>query len=304
MKIDEAKDVLQQLQLPKAQQSDMCARVLLALARMREADSWKKVSNEYSRPHDIRGFLASEYNVVYAENTRETIRKAALKPFRSAAIVEDNGKPTNSPNFAYRLTTETIELLRTYGTQFWKSELETFLSAHKSLEEIYAQKRNVKQIPIMINGKPAALSLGLHNKLQKAIVEQFASRFAHNATILYVGDTQNRFLYCNKEVLESLGIEVLENATLPDVILYCEDKQWIYFVEAVTSVGPMSPERVREIERFCGNCRCGKIYVTAFMHLTTYRQFIADIAWDTEVWIAEIPDHMIHLNGDRFLGPR
>ena len=28
------------------------------------------------------------------------------------------------------------------------------------------------------------------------------------------------------------------------------------------------------------------------------------INWDTEVWIAELPEHMIHLNGDQFMGPR
>ncbi|MFS2517149.1 MULTISPECIES: BsuBI/PstI family type II restriction endonuclease [Parabacteroides] len=31
---------------------------------------------------------------------------------------------------------------------------------------------------------------------------------------------------------------------------------------------------------------------------------MADIAWETEVWIAENPGHMIHFNGDRFIGPR
>jgi hypothetical protein len=51
-------------------------------------------------------------------------------------------------------------------------------------------------------------------------------------------------------------------------------------------------------------CTCGKIYVTAFSDIKTYKKFAADLAWETEVWIADNPDHMIHLNGDKFLGPR
>jgi adenine-specific DNA-methyltransferase len=43
--------------------------------------------------------------------------------------------------------------------------------------------------------------------------------------------------------------------------------------------------------------------VTAFPDRVTFRKFAKDIAWETEVWIADNPDHMIHFNGDKFLGP-
>lgn len=76
------------------------------------------------------------------------------------------------------------------------------------------------------------------------------------------------------------------------------------FIEAVDSVGPMTPERVLDINRMTSNVSCGKIFVTAFLDFKKYKRFSEKIAWDTEVWIAEIPDHMIHLNGDKFLGPR
>ena len=304
MKINEAKDILNQLGLPKNRQNDMCARVLLALAKIKEGDSWKNVTDEYSRIHDIIQFIANHYDFSYAENTRETIRKDALKPFRNTAIVEDNGKPTNSPNYAYRLTIEMIELIKTYKTAFWQGELDTFLSAHIELKEIYSHKRTVKQIPIIINGKPATLSLGIHNKLQKAIIEGFASRFAQGSDILYIGDTRDRFLYRDDKKLKELGIAVLEGWTLPDIILYCKEKNWVYFIEAVTSGGTMSPARVSDIAKSCDKCNSSIIYVTAFLHFATYRKFIYDLAWETEVWIAEQPNHMIHLNGDRFIGPR
>ena len=41
----------------------------------------------------------------------------------------------------------------------------------------------------------------------------------------------------------------------------------------------------------------------AFPDRAEFRKNAADIAWETEVWIADNPDHMIHFNGDRFLGP-
>jgi type II restriction enzyme len=33
------------------------------------------------------------------------------------------------------------------------------------------------------------------------------------------------------------------------------------------------------------------------------RQYLADLAWETEAWVANNPDHMIHLDGEKFLGP-
>ncbi|HLE39935.1 MAG TPA: BsuBI/PstI family type II restriction endonuclease, partial [Nitrospirota bacterium] len=48
----------------------------------------------------------------------------------------------------------------------------------------------------------------------------------------------------------------------------------------------------------------GLIYVSAFPDFSEFHKHVGKIAWETEVWIAEFPDHMIHYNGDKFLGPR
>lgn len=108
----------------------------------------------------------------------------------------------------------------------------------------------------------------------------------------------------NVEKLSSLGFEITLHDKMPDVVLYREDKNWIYFVESVTSVGPMDSKRILEIEAMTKNITSGKIYVTAFLDFATFKKFSEDLAWETEVWIADMPDHMIHLNGDKFLGPR
>ena len=91
---------------------------------------------------------------------------------------------------------------------------------------------------------------------------------------------------------------------MPDVVLYREDKDWLYFIESVTSVGPMDDKRIIELQELTKNVKSGKIFVTAFLDFKTFKKFSESLAWDTEVWIADVPDHMIHLNGDRFLGPR
>jgi len=121
---------------------------------------------------------------------------------------------------------------------------------------------------------------------------------------LYVGDTTEKDLVKNIDKLTEIGFEITLHDKMPDVVLYREDKNWIYFVESVTSVGPMDPKRILEITEMTQGVKAGKIFVTAFLDFKTYKKFSEALAWDTEVWIAELPEHMIHLNGDKFLGPR
>lgn len=159
-------------------------------------------------------------------------------------------------------------------------------------------------MPVKINGRELKFSPGKHNALQKAIIEQFAPRFAPGCECLYVGDTIKKDLIQDTDKLKELGLEITLHDKMPDVVLYRQDKDWIYFVEAVTSVGPMSPQRIIEIQDMTKNVTSGKIFVTAFPDRATYKKFCSDLAWETEVWISAYPDHMIHLNGDKFFGPR
>lgn len=303
-KLDEAKEILKEIGMPKSQQSDLCAYTLLALLQLEENQEWEKATNKYIRIHDIMEFMKEKYNIVYAENSRETFRKQALHHFRIAAIVEDNAKPTNSPNYRYRLTIETLDLIKKYKTAKWKSEKEKYLKDHEKLISIYENKRKLTKMPVIINGEKFEFSTGKHNELQKAIIEEFAPRFAQNSIVLYVGDTKDKDLYKDNELLKKLKISMGEHEKLPDVILYQDDKKWVYFIEAVTSVGPISPKRILEINEMTKKCDLGKIFVTAFIDMKTFKKFAEDLAWETEVWLSEMPDHMIHLNGDKFVGPR
>lgn len=243
----------------------------------------------------------SGYKKSYAENSRETFRKQAIHHFRNAAFIEDNGKSTNSPDYRYRLTEEFLAVIRGNGTAEVVSH---FLSNHESLISIYASKKKFQKIPVTINGKDLSFSEGKHNELQKAIIEEFGARFAPGAECLYVGDTIEKDLVKNEKRLSELGFEITLHDKMPDVVLYREDKDWLYFIESVTSVGPMDDKRIIELQELTKNVKSGKIFVTAFLDFKTFKKFSESLAWDTEVWIADVPDHMIHLNGDRFLGPR
>lgn len=303
-KIEEAKEILRALRVPAKQRNNICCCVLLALADLKEEQPWNSASNNWVRIHDVIAFANGNYGTTYAENSRETFRKEAIHNFRNAAFIEDNGNVTNSPNYCYRLTEEMLELVKSFGTDDWTDNLSRFMANHDSLIDLYASKRKMRKMPVKINGAEFAFSLGKHNQLQKAIIEEFAPRFAPDSECLYVGDTTEKDLVKNEEKLNDLGFEITLHDKMPDVVLYSESKNWLYFIEAVTSVGPMEPKRIKEINEMTDGVTAGKIFITAFLDFKTFKKFSDSLAWETEVWIADMPDHMIHLNGDRFIGPR
>lgn len=308
-KLEYAKGLLNQIGMPQKQQGVLCALALLAMAGLKRESQWSDATNEWMRIHDIMRFIADNYDVIYAENSRETFRKQAMHPFRTAALIEDNGMSTNSPNYRYRITNEFLNVIKEVKEDSSCAAepgmaLTMFISNHESLSQIYASKKKMQKMPVRINHQDFTFSPGKHNELQKAISEEFAPRFAPNSECLYVGDTIQKDLVKNVEKLSDLGFEITLHDKMPDVVLYREDKNWIYFIESITSVGPMDPKRIVEIEAMTRNVTAGKIFISAFLDFSTFKKFSDKLAWETEVWIADMPDHMIHLNGDKFMGPR
>jgi len=307
-KLEEAKGILSAIGMPRAQTNDRSAYVLLALADLQEAEDWVSATQPEMRIVDMMNFMQVNYGKEYKPNTRETIRKDTIHQFVDAAVVERNtdraNRPTNSPNYCYRLTCEMLKLIQSYGTKKWQSQLNAFIAEKGTLIDRYKQQRDFVRIPVVVNGQEFRFSAGTHNSLQKAIVEDFAPRFASGAEVLYVGDTKKKDFVKNREVLAHLGVAITDHDKLPDVILYTAHNDWLYFIEAVTSVGAISVKHMDEIKAMTTDCAAGKIYVTAFPDRKTYKRFIDQLAWETEVWIADTPEHMIHLNGDKFIGPR
>ena len=305
--VEKIRNILVALGVPEKQQNDLCCYVLLVMGKIYPDSKWKNAKKEWIRIHDIIGLINKSYSTKdpYAENTREEIRKKALHNFRTAAFVEDNVAydkvATNSPNYRYRLTDEFLEVLKNEGSE---ESLKLFLRKHESLKSIYASKKDKQKLVTNVNGMKIVLAPGKHNQLQKAILEEFLPNFANDAECLYLGDGDNKKKVNKEEELKKIGLVINTHDKTPDIVLYDKQKNWLYIIEAVTSGGPMDPKRIVELGDLTKNVKAGKIFVTAFLDFTTYKKFASDLAWDTEVWIAEMPEHMIHLNGDRFLGPR
>jgi hypothetical protein len=257
----------------------------------------------------IIAFLKEIYSKTYAPNTRESIRKDVLHQFVQARIVDYNPEnpelPVNSPNTHYAITSEAQEAIITFGTKAWKKGAESFKSEVGELTKRYIKERKQLLIPVKLsNGETLKLSPGKHNVIQAAIIQDFAPRFAHGSELLYLGDTAKKNLFVEDDVLKELGIPITQHSKLPDVVLFDRKKNWLYLIEAFASRGPVSPKRIMELEELLKDCKVGKVYVTAFPDFTEFKRHSMEIAWETEVWIVELPEHMIHFNGDRFMGPR
>ena len=152
-------------------------------------------------------------------------------------------------------------------------------------------------------GGKIEFSSGEHNDLQKEIIEEFLPRYGFGAEILYVGDTSDKYLHLEKKKLETLNFFEISHEELPDIIAYSKEKNWIYLIEAVHSSGPISELRLLQLKKLTEKCTSEIVYITAFFDRPKFRQFITEIAWETEVWIADNPNHLVHFNGDKFLGP-
>ena len=309
-KIDEAKEILKDLGLPVAQQNEISAFTLLALCDIKPNDSWRNATAKSKKvTKGIMAFCKEVYLKEYAPNTRETFRRQVLHQFVQARIVDYNPDnpllPVNSPNAHYALTSEALKAIKTFGTKNWKKNSELFKSEVGDLSKRYSNERNLNLIPVKLsNGITLKLSSGHHNIVQASIIHEFAARFAIGSIVLYIGDTANKDLYFDKDVLQEIGIPITEHSKLPDVVLFDRERNWLYLIEAVTSHGPVSPKRVVELEELLINCKSGKVYVTAFPDFSEFKKHSTNIAWDTEVWIVDFPEHMIHFNGDKFFGPR
>lgn len=211
---------------------------------------------------------------------------------------------TNDPTRGYALHPNFKNLIVNYGTAAWNKKLTAFNKNKPSLVELLARKRNINQIPVMLpDGKPLQLSLGDHNLLQKEIIEQFLPRFGSNCEVLYIGDTSNKMLHIDEPTLKELNFFKLSHDQLPDIIAFSKKNNWLYLIEAVHSSGTMSEIRVHELKKLLKDIKAELIFITAFLTRAEYRKWSMDIAWETEVWMADNPDHLLHLNGHKFLGP-
>jgi len=304
-KLNETLKLLSKLGISKQQQNDRSALTILAITHIHEDSEWTEAVQQTIIIHDIIEFIRDNYDIDYAENSRETIRRQTIHQFEQAGLliknIDEPDRPTNSPKTNYAASDALLKILHSIGTEDFESNLNEFGRNQGRLVEIYNRHRKGHEITIQVNGKKLNFSPGEHNKLQIEIIQELKPRFFSEAELLYVGDTADKMLYLNTELINKLGLPINQHDKLPDVVYYEEKRNLLYLIEAVTSHGPMTPKRIIEIEDALKGLDCLKIYMSAFPDVKEFKKHISEISWETEVWIADNPEHMIHFNGSKFL---
>ena len=307
-KIEEAMTILKALGLPRDQQNERSALTLLSLLDLKPDISWAQAKDPLIGITPMMNFFSGHYGKTYAPNSRETVRRQTIHQFLDAGIVSINPdepeRPTNSGKTVYQIEAGLLKLLRTFGTSEWEKGLKTHLSSIETLKKKYAQEREMKRIPIEVApGKIITLSPGGQNILVEKIVDDFCQVFTPGARMVYVGDTDEKFAYYDEALLKSLGVTIESHGKMTDVVVYHKEKNWLVLIEAVTSHGPVNPKRMVELKRLFKGTKSGLVFVTAFLDRAAMLRYLDEISWETEVWVAESPTHLIHFNGERFLGP-
>ena len=307
-KIDEALAILKALGMPRGQQNVRSALTLLALLDLKPSGSWNKLERPLMGITPIMDYTREHYGREYAPNTRETFRRQTMHQFVEAGIAlynpDDPARPVNSPNACYQVSEEALQVMMTFDTDAWQSALDMWLEGRQTLAAKWAKNRAMQMIPVALEpDRNIVLTPGVHSELIREIITSFAPRFAPGAEVVYVGDTGDKVGYFQEERLAALGVTVDRHGKMPDVVLYHPDKDWLVLVESVTSHGPVDAKRHNELATLFSGAEPGLVYVTAFPDRTVMGRYLADISWETEVWCADTPSHLIHFDGERFLGP-
>ena len=309
LKISEALTALRLLGMPKHQLNHRTAITLLALLDLTPEIDWSEAKNPMLTIRGILDFSREHYETNYAENTRESVRKYSVKQLVSSGILlhnpDDPTRAVNSSKNCYMVESKALELFKTFGSKHWDKQLKSYLAIQGSLVKKYAMERKINKVPLQIKeGNIISLSAGAHSNLIKEIIEVFAQYFVPGGELIYVGDTGSKWGFYNEELLKSLHVNVDEHGKMPDVIIYHREKNWLILAEAVTSSGPIDNIRYIELIELFLDSTADLVFVTAFPDRgELFRKFLDVVSWETEVWCASDPTHLIHFNGIKFLGP-
>jgi hypothetical protein len=314
-RINDALTILSHLELPSAQLNDRSALCLLALLDLSPEKAWSAASAPLMGITPIMDWARRHFDRSYAPNTRETFRRQTMHQFVDAGIAlynpDNPGRPVNSPNAVYQIEPGCLALIRAFKandhsriSEEYKLQLPAYLATRETLTQKNAMHRDMKMIPINLGeGLNISLSPGAHSELIKGIVEQFGPRFVPGGKLIYAGDTGDKWGYFDEALLESLGVKIDNHGKMPDVVIYYPELGWLILAEAVTSHGPVDAKRHRELQTLFVKSNAGLVFVSAFPDRRIFTKYLETISWETEVWIADNPSHLIHFNGSRFLGP-
>lgn len=307
-RVEDARIVLETLGMDTERSNERSALVLLALLRLTPTESWTETANPMLGTRAIMDFIRDEYGKDYAPNTRETVRRFTLHQFVEAQLVVQNPdepkRPVNSPKWNYQVTAEALEILRAYGSDDWEAATDRYLAELPGLKARYAAAREMDRIPLTLpDGAIFTLTPGGQNILLKAMVEDFCPRFTPGGQVLYIGDAGEKWALFERETLSKLNVDIDEHGKMPDLVIYLPDRNWLVLLEAASSHGPVDSKRQAELADLFADSTAGLVYVSCFPDRAEFRKYVDKIAWESEVWCADHSTHMIHYDGERFLGP-
>ena len=288
------------------------AMSFLACIGVKKSSDWQNAKANKSSwtpsTREIIVFINKNFKENISSGSYDDIRRKDLKLLVLADIITKSANnptaATNNPTRGYALNLEYLSIVRAFGKKDWLKKVKRFLIGREVLKDKFEAKRKIKKLDVIApKGYKLELSPGKHNILQKAIIEELLPRYGYSSELLYLGDASNKYLFLNKDKLEELKFFEISQDELPDVITYSKGKNWIYLIEAVYSSGPINDIRLNQLRKLTKSCSADIVYITAFLDRASFRRFAPEIAWETEVWIADSPDHLIHFNGDKFLGP-
>ena len=307
-KVNEALSILQSLNVPRAQQNDRSALTLLSLTNVDPTNHWKKANKNLIGITEMMDFFRDHYGVNYAPNTRETVRRQTIHQFLQMNLVtanpDDPERPINSPKTKYEIKDDFLSLLQSYETFEWKRNLTKYFESNPNLQSLQLRERPMAMIPVKLpRGEEILLTSGGQNELIKLIVEEFCPRYTPGGNVIYIGDAGDKINDNEFEFFKEIGINIDKHGKMPDLVIEYLDKKWLIIIEAVTSHGPIDIERLIELKHLFANEKYGLVFITAFLNRKSMNKFLSRIAWESDVWVAESPSHLIHFNGDKFLGP-
>ncbi len=318
-KVTESLQIISALGIPidsmPPRRKERIALALLAAANLKpdtpwnEAACWEGKGSWSLATREMIGF----WNKYYGENVSsgsydDVRRKDLIYLFESNLVLKSAGNPnasTNDPQRRHAVNPDWIDVLRTFGQpKVWQNTVDAFREVMGSLEDRMERRRQQRKVPVKLpSGKTLKLSFGPHNDLQRAIIEEFLPRYTHGAEVLYIGDTAKKSLLMEEAKLNTLGFFELAHDALPDVVAYDANHNWLFLIEAVHSSNPISKLRHLMLERMTEKCTAPRVYVSVFRDRRSLRDWLLEISWETEVWLVESPDHLIHFDGEKFLGP-
>ena len=303
-----AEEVLRAIGAPRGQCNERSALTLLGLLDLRPEAPWSDAKAPLRGVTALMDWMAEHYGKRYAPNTRETIRRFTLHQFIQMGLVlhnpDDPRRPPNSPSTVYQIEPSALALLQSFGAEAWDHNLALYLASMAGINRLRNPPRQMPHIPVTLpNGQTLELTAGGQNVLVKEIVEQFAPRFTPGGYVIYVGDTGEKHRLYEVAYLRGLGVEIDPHGKMPDVVIHDVERNWLILIEAVTSHGPVNLLRHNQLKDLFAESTAGLVFVTTFLDRKAMREYLPDIAWETEVWVADAPEHLIHFDGERFLGP-